>query len=626
MTNLNKHPRRTGMDKTTSREAGFSLLELAISMIIVSILMAGVLGSYQLWIKQKREKETIDHAEAMAFAIQGFFATHGRYPCPAPLNVQRTDPAYGKEPAGPDADSTGCASTTIPIGSCSGGICVAGSGRSVTANFDGNDTTPETTASPRIRIGAVPFRDIGFDELVSLDGYDNKYLYAVTEFQASRNGIGTKPDTGGINIVDRSGNTILGTPDSADYVVLSHGEDRVGAYNFIGSISANCPASGTATLDQENCDNDATFRAADHADIAGTNHFDDIIRHEAPASSPRWAYSPGGNGNIHHLFTDGNLGGDFAYNWYQSQPHAGADYQAFQAAVGADTKLWITGDVKVEGNIKTDSYCDKERDDCFDPDMIGGDGIECPPGQIMHGISEGDAECTTGWQVACTGRQVVTGVDDQGKPTCGHIPCKASTGSAGCGGATQPLPASDHGTSVTIRGGVNNCASQTYVCTDGRWSVGSQDGFCVCPPTTQTLSCPTYCGYGGGDPQTQTGTDNCATCQYPSNWVTTSSCPATADCPPPVDTSSTSTSTSTSTSSSGDTSTSTSSSGDTSTSTSSSGGGSSTSSTGTSSSTSSTSSSSTSSSGTTSSTSTSGSSGGPTSSSGMGSSSGGGHI
>lgn len=492
------------------RQAGFSILEISIAMIIVGVIVAGALQPYNLWQKRTRKDKTDHNVEMMTFAVQGFFATHGRYPCPARIDVPRTDPAYGKE--------TDCTDTSAAPGSCGDGICIAKSQRNVKADFDG-DGTVDAPQNPRIRIGTMPFRDIGFEELLSLDGYDNRILYAVTEFQASVNGIVTDPHTGGIGIIDSHGHSILDPADSGNFITLSHGEDGGGANNFSGISQGPCPA----TLDHENCDNDSVFRSGDYADTNDSLRHDDIVRHETPENFPRWVYSAMGEGNIHQLFNDGNVGGDYRYNWYLTN---------YPSYIDNAVKLWIGGDSLVEGDVQTAHVCDEGEDDCFPPSMIGGDGVSCAAmGGLLRGFESADALCGGSWTVECPGLEVVNGMQD-GLPTCGHIPCKSTSGGSICG-TSIAVADGPHGAIQTISGGVSNCARAQFTCGDGLWDKTGYENtqWCSQPPATQTLSCPTYCGYGGG-PHTQERTVNSASC-YIGPWITTSTCPATAACPPP---------------------------------------------------------------------------------------------
>jgi prepilin-type N-terminal cleavage/methylation domain-containing protein len=70
-----KSPRRS--------HAGFSLLELAITLAVIALLLGGLLVPISTQIAQRNESATQRTLEEIMEALLGFAAAHGRLPCPA---------------------------------------------------------------------------------------------------------------------------------------------------------------------------------------------------------------------------------------------------------------------------------------------------------------------------------------------------------------------------------------------------------------------------------------------------------------------------------------------------------------------------------------------------------------
>ena len=66
-----------------AREAGFSLLELAITLAVLAILVTGLLVPLSTQIAQRNETATQKTLEDIREALLGFAAATGRLPCPA---------------------------------------------------------------------------------------------------------------------------------------------------------------------------------------------------------------------------------------------------------------------------------------------------------------------------------------------------------------------------------------------------------------------------------------------------------------------------------------------------------------------------------------------------------------
>jgi len=272
-------------NKTIKKENGFTIIEIAIILLVAGSLLA-FLGSALLEFQKKRRIALTEYRlEKIQSAMGSYFSARGKYPCPAPVNAFPRNgsvagsPMFGRE-AGSDvasgAPSTDCRNNTL-------------AGMNGTKRVSG----ARTGAANAVRVGSVPVRDLDLKDEVIVDGWGNRFTYAVTINQATANGtIRYIAGEGDIDIVGSSGTSLLGVgAGRADYVVISHGADQKGAQNIlVGNIPIPC---NNAELQFENCvngsgslsDNNAVFMDTMHQ--SGSNGqpiFDDYLAYFAPTS------------------------------------------------------------------------------------------------------------------------------------------------------------------------------------------------------------------------------------------------------------------------------------------------------------------------------------------------------
>ncbi len=231
------------MNRTTviffrTRHAGFSLTELAIVMLIVSLLIGGMLMpmAAQQEIKQRQETDTA--LSAIREALIGYVLMHGYLPCPAPVDLS-------------------------------------------TAGVEGSRdaTTGNCNHATNSRWGLVPWVTLGVGHY---DGWNNLIRYSVTPAFSNSVTLFTLASTGDITIQTRDSSlTIQTLAQSVPVALLSHGKRAAWAYTGSGtqiSDSAN-----------DNADEDANGNAAsigttlishnptnENASITG-GEFDDIV-------------------------------------------------------------------------------------------------------------------------------------------------------------------------------------------------------------------------------------------------------------------------------------------------------------------------------------------------------------
>ena len=515
------------------RQGGFSLVELSVSMMVIGILVASFAYPYSVWVKKQKHETTVENVEQMAFVVAAFRSANGRYPCPAPLDIPRDDPAYGFE--------TDCTDDTeAPVGGChaTSGVCGAQSLRTLTGLDIDSDGTVDPDMNPRIRIGSIPFRSLNISEEEAHDGYGSKIIYAVTEVQATNSAnpalnYPMNPLAGGISVEydDAGGNrrSRVEPPGSADFVVVSHGPDKEGSFRKSGEIFGG-NACDEATDDGENCDHangnpDSIFFSSERVTGDTNDQNDDMVLFQMPLNAPFWARS---SENPHDIFsirsigTDGAVGGDWLYNWHLTNSPGLYD----------DAKMWVGGNVLVEGDTQARQYClDDDDTTCFPADMIGGTGVQCDPntGPVTR-IAGADVHCDGGnLTVECPAGEVVRGFDE-GELYCANMPCPL-TDVVSCS-QTFYIPAGEDGATYIFWSGGGNlqpCQHNVYSCTNGQWTLwlGNDNSWCTCTPsaTPYDVAC------GGGCTGTRTFEDR-TECDFPCTNYTTIVAGA-CDCPPP---------------------------------------------------------------------------------------------
>ncbi len=204
------------MNQNTKLE-GFTLVELAISLLIIGLLLAGILGPMSTRIEQKERQATQEILNDIKESLIGFAITNGRLPCP-----DTNTPADGIE--------DDCTASTPPIE------------------------------------GVLPWVTLGVS---SEDSWANNFTYQVTQIFADTTD-GTLCGTatvgvsfelcsvGDITINDHTGVKVV---DLIPAVVFSGGQNDF---------------TGTSSLEQENTDGDVIFTFTDYREETN-KEFDDLM-------------------------------------------------------------------------------------------------------------------------------------------------------------------------------------------------------------------------------------------------------------------------------------------------------------------------------------------------------------
>lgn len=142
------------MKDMNTKQAGFTLIELSISLVILAIIISLSLLALARMLKSEQERVTFERMEVIADAISLYAQTRMRVPCPADPSLARDDPNYGRERVGTDQENT------------PGGVLVL---------LNSGCRDPAGTAE-----GIIPFATLNLPEEASFDKFGNYFTYHVS--------------------------------------------------------------------------------------------------------------------------------------------------------------------------------------------------------------------------------------------------------------------------------------------------------------------------------------------------------------------------------------------------------------------------------------------------------------
>lgn len=230
---------RTGVRKIPR---GFTLVEIAIAIFIITILLGSILVPLTTQVEQRQVAETQKMLEDIKEALIGHAIAKGHLPCP--------DRPSGGAGGANDTANDG-------VEDFAAGVCYTG------------------TAA-----GNVPWVTLG---LGTMDPWGNRFRYKVTGAYAQRAPVVLNLSTAAtLTVITTSGGSLLtGTnPDGAVAVIFSHGKNGFGAISA-STGTANPPPSSLDELDNSagggGYTSRPTYRPDSNTPAELAKEFDDIV-------------------------------------------------------------------------------------------------------------------------------------------------------------------------------------------------------------------------------------------------------------------------------------------------------------------------------------------------------------
>lgn len=356
--------KKSGRVHCPAPESGFSLLELSIALLILGMIAVPFMALQHAKIEEAYIDDTGSINARAANAINQFYlASGGRYPCPASLIAAEGEDEFGLEGT--------C--TNLPAIH----LCSSASWRNTTGYCKTDNT------ANAVIIGAFPFKSIGAPPESALDVWGNKILYAVTHQKTDSATFPTH--NGAITVmayVDHDTNAatapVPGTfKNEVDFILVSTGKAGYGAYTKDGIAGAACRPLSSG-LENENCDYDNVFFNDNNTDLSevggsrsfneGASYFDDITFYQESVPTNLWFIHPLDVSRLITMASGVRVGEDPAIS--QERPQDSLDVRG--------------GDMRANGDIKSDAICPSSATNCLDPITITGDPAEIPQMQCDY--------------------------------------------------------------------------------------------------------------------------------------------------------------------------------------------------------------------------------------------------
>ena len=226
------------------KKYGFTLIELAVVLFIISLLMVGLLGPVATQIESRERQQTVDTMNDIMEALYGYAVINGYLPCP-------------------DTDGDGTADPENTSGDC---------------------------VVPGVGDGWLPWRTLGLN--FQGDVWGNRFKYHVTapDFTTVDNGVcaaddnldlcevaditirtrADNPGTGGIVESKFQYNVATNVPA----IVISHGKNNLGATRVFDGGATAAATAGTDEEENDDANTDAIFYSRNFTE-GGTGCTDD---------------------------------------------------------------------------------------------------------------------------------------------------------------------------------------------------------------------------------------------------------------------------------------------------------------------------------------------------------------
>ena len=217
--------------QTRRRQRGFSLIEIAIVLVIVGLMIGGLVTPLTVQLEQRKVAETQKALDEAKEALSGYALRYGYLPCPAISAVNGLEDRRG------------------------------------------------TRCTGEKRAGFLPWATLG---LRQGDSWNNLFRYSVTPAFSDSGQLFSLSTPRDISIVTRNGGALLQATALNDIpaMIMSHGKNGFGAMGVQGQRQA-VPFSNNVD-ERNNASNDTAFisRAASGPQAGG--EFDDLVAWVSP--------------------------------------------------------------------------------------------------------------------------------------------------------------------------------------------------------------------------------------------------------------------------------------------------------------------------------------------------------
>jgi prepilin-type N-terminal cleavage/methylation domain-containing protein len=213
------------------QKKAYSLIELSIVILIISILISGALTVFSGSANNKKITITKSRIDEVYKALGGFLLANGRLPCPASITaIKSTDLNYGAE-----------------------GSCAAGSGVYISGN---------------LVYGMAPVKALGLPSEYAEDGFESKFAYIVEKNFTNNATFKNATATATMTLNELPGGVSQVITNDAILALVSYGANKSGAFNANGTVQ------NTRSNDSSEMEND----------LGASNAFDKNLVFNAPDS------------------------------------------------------------------------------------------------------------------------------------------------------------------------------------------------------------------------------------------------------------------------------------------------------------------------------------------------------
>jgi type II secretory pathway pseudopilin PulG len=239
------------MTRLSPRNSGFTLVELAMVLFIVTLLIGGLLMPLTAQNEVRGRQETARALANIRDALIGFAAVNGRLPCPADRAV-----------------ASGVANAGVEAVTVAGGPCACSDNAAGIAAIGAVACDDDDNGAPSGVTGVLPWATLGLPET---DAWDNRYTYRVTtrfaRLASGQTVFGACTPTsapsaaafalcsaGDMSVKMAVGGTDIAT--AVPVIVVSHGKNTLGAFMPSGAQVAGVVAGSD---EAENANGDVNF-------------------------------------------------------------------------------------------------------------------------------------------------------------------------------------------------------------------------------------------------------------------------------------------------------------------------------------------------------------------------------